>query len=265
VTDAPAAERDYYEVLGVSRDADAETIKKAFRARARELHPDVSTDPEAAEKFSRLAEAYDVLSRSRTRLLYDHFGYRGRGNGWFSAAGTRAAADFVDLLTFAKRKRARPVAEVAVDEFEARRGARRRVTYSSTRTCDSCSGTGAAEGADVSTCPTCNGSGNKRVDSELDGARLLQVERCPDCHGTGNRATEACPACGGVGTLTEERSGEVEIPPGAKDGDRITLPFDSRAAVTVRVVHAPRDHWLLRYVAALGLLVALVFLYVLLR
>ena len=265
MAEAPTAERDYYEVLGVSRNADAEAIKKAFRARARRLHPDVSTDPDAPRKFSELAEAYDVLSRSRTRMLYDHFGYRGRGNGWFSAAGVRAAADFVDLLTFSRRRRAYPVAEVALDDGAAKRGARRKVAYTSTSTCDVCSGSGAAEGAHVSTCTTCNGTGSRRVDSMLDGARLLQVERCPDCHGTGNTTSEPCPVCGGVGTLTEERTAEVEIPAGAKDGERIPIPSDPRAAVTVRVVDGPRDPWLVRYVAALGLLVALVLLYVLLR
>ena len=130
---------DYYDVLGVPRDADEETIKKAFRAQARSLHPDVSQDPASPEKFRALTEAYGVLSKPTTRLLYDHFGFRGRGNGWFTPEGARAATDFL-------RRRTRPVAELLVDEYEAERGVRRMVRWTRSEPCSACGGNGAARG-----------------------------------------------------------------------------------------------------------------------
>jgi molecular chaperone DnaJ len=250
--------RDYYEVLGVPRDADVETIKKAFRSQARALHPDVSSEPGAAESFRELSEAYGVLSRSSTRLLYDHFGYRGRGNGWFSPEGARAATDFL-------RRRNRPVAEVLVDEFEAVRGVRRRISWTRTRPCPACEGAGAAPGAMAMACPACEGSGRRRVESSLSaGERLLRIEDCPTCRGRGRLVSEACPACDGAGTTTIEESAEVHVPPGAADGERLPVGEGS-SEVVVRVLSTPSDHALVRYVAVLGLLVALVFLWLLLR
>src|SRR5690349_65034 len=131
--------RDYYEVLGVDRVADDETIKRAFRTRARALHPDVSDDPAAATKFRELSEAYAVLSKHSTRLLYDRFGYRGRGNGWFSPGGARAAGDFL-------RGRSPAIAEVLVDEYEAHRGVKRQIHWSQPEPCDACEGEGTAPG-----------------------------------------------------------------------------------------------------------------------
>jgi molecular chaperone DnaJ len=250
--------RDYYEVLGVPGDADLETIKKAFRAQARALHPDVSSDPAAAEKFRELSEAYGVVSRSSTRLLYDRFGYRGRGNGWFTPEGARAARDFL-------RRRSRPVAEVLVDEFEADRGVRRTVEWTRTQTCRACEGGGAAPGTMSMTCPACHGSGRRRVESSLaEGERLLQIEDCATCRGSGRLISDPCPACDGTGVSTVYESAEVRVPAGAADGERVPIGEGSREVV-VRVLAAPPDYPLVRYAAVLGLLVALVFLWLLLR
>src|SRR5436305_6337490 len=175
--------RSYYEILGVTAEADAETIKRAFREQARALHPDVSDDPEAAEKFRELSEANGVLSRQSTRLLYDQFGYRGRGTGWFTPEGAQAAGDFL-------RRRSAPVAEVLVDEFEAERGVRRKVQWQRTERCGSCDGDGAAPGAMSMTCPACGGSGRRRVNASLsDGERLIQIEDCAQCSGRGRFVT----------------------------------------------------------------------------
>jgi molecular chaperone DnaJ len=260
MADPPArVTRDYYEVLGVSSDADAETIKRAFRAQARSLHPDVSEDPAAAEKFRELSEAYGVLSRSSTRLLYDHFGYRGRGNGWFSPEGARAASDFL-------RRRKRPLAEVLVDEFEAERGVRRTVHWAWTEPCEACEGDGAAPGAMTMTCPACEGTRRRRVESSLsEGERLLQVDDCPTCGGRGRLVSDACPGCGGDGVMTIRESADVDVPAGAFDGERLAVQNGARGEVVVRVLDAPPDNAWVRYVAVLGLLVALVFLWILLR
>jgi molecular chaperone DnaJ len=250
---------DYYEVLGVPHDADPETIKKAFRARARALHPDVSRDPDAPERFRELSEAYAVLSKPPTRLLYDHFGYRGRGNGWFTQEGARTATDFL-------RRRARPVGEVLVDAYEARRGVRRRVEWTRVERCAGCDGDGAAPGATTSTCPTCDGTGRRRVESSLpDGERLLQIGDCPTCGGRGGLVSAPCPVCGGSGAEVESETAEVDIPPATVDGDRVPVADGAQEVVIVRVLDAADDQPLVRYLAVLGLLVALVFLWVLLR
>src|ERR671933_2599910 len=145
--DAAAATvmRDYYDVLGVERDADGDTIKRAFRARARELHPDVSADPGAADSFAELSKAYGVLSKPSSRRLYDNFGYGGRGNGWFAPGAARGARRVA-------RRPVRPVAEVLVDELEAQRGVRRKVRWERAERCSACAGKGGAAGAGTRRC-----------------------------------------------------------------------------------------------------------------
>jgi molecular chaperone DnaJ len=252
-------QRDYYDVLGVGRDAEPEQIKRAFRTHARALHPDVSADPEAPERFRELTEAYGVLSKPATRLLYDRFGYRGRGNGWFTPEGARAATDFL-------RRRARPVAEILVDEDEARRGGRRRVSWTRFEPCPACGGEGAAAGAMTMTCPGCDGSGRRRVERSLAaGERLLQIEDCSMCAGRGVLVSDPCPACLGSGSRSETVSSEVEVPPGTVDGARLALEGTTGEVVIARVLDFPADRPLVRYLALLGLLVALVFLWILLR
>jgi molecular chaperone DnaJ len=252
------ATRDYYDVLGVERHADAEAIKKAFRTRARALHPDVSDDPAAGARFRELSEAYGILSKQSTRLLYDQFGYRGRGNGWFSPEGARAATDFL-------RRRAPAVGELLVDEFEAERGVTRKIRWRRSEPCSACGGDGAAAGAVSVACPACAGAGRRRVESSLAaGERLLQIEDCPTCDGRGRIVSDVCRACGGVGAITDEEEGEVHVPAGTSDGDRVPLANEAREVV-VRVLAAPPERAAVRYAAVVGLVVALVFLWILLR
>lgn len=252
--------KDYYQVLGVERDADFETIKKAFRSHARTLHPDVSDDPGAATKFRELTEAYAVLSKHSTRVLYDRFGYRGRGNGWFSPEGARAASDFL-------RRRTSPVGEVLVDEYEAARGVKRTIRWVRTETCRGCNGAGAAPGAMSIPCPACEGTGRRRSEASLaEGERLLQIDECPTCAGRGRLVSEPCPACEGAGVTQAEESGEVKVPAGSADGARVPLADgNGRDVVVVRVLAAPPEHALVRYLAVAGLVIALVFLGLLLR
>ena len=190
------AARDYYEVLGVARTADSDAIRQAYRKLARELHPDVSAEPKAEERFRELTGAYTVLSDPNARLLYDRFGYRGRGSG-FSPARRESSASPV-------------LAEVNVDVFEAARGARREVRYSSREQCDACDGQGFAAGG----CETCGGKGRLTRSATLRGGDWLQVEECPDCNGRGFSKQDACPECQGEGSLAQEQVMKVQHPRG---------------------------------------------------
>lgn len=259
---------DYYELLGVPRDADRTAIKHAFRARARELHPDVSPDPDAKERFSELARAYSVLSKPASRILYDRFGYLGRGNGGFEAggpdgAGSAARPGFVD------------VADLEVDFLEAVRGARRKVSVTAVGTCTACRGDGSVPGSRVERCETCEGEGRVRRSSELGAGRLLQIETCPDCAGRGRVVHEPCPECDGTGRARVERKVDVRIPPGAEDGGVIRVAgrgvspngggASAPADLFVRLRVLPdRDSRLVRFVAAGALVLALALFLVLL-
>jgi molecular chaperone DnaJ len=228
----PAA-TDYYEVLGVARGADAAEIKRAFRARARHLHPDVSSDPDAEERFRELADAYAALSKPASRLLYDRFGYRGRG------ARERAR----------RRPANATVGEVELGFYEAARGGRRSVPYTARATCAFC---------ENEACATCDGRGTLRESLDDGDIRVLQLVTCADCGGSG-RAAGACEYCDGTGEVKVAGQAEITIPAGVEDGARIRVGRDGEEVV-VRVKPQPRDPAALRFAAALGLVAALGFL-----
>ena len=230
--------RDYYEVLGVAHGADAKTVKRAFRAKARMLHPDVSADPAAEAKFRELAEAYAVLSRPASRLLYDRFGYR--GGPW--ASEPSAAHAFARLMEFWARKTKRPdtagaVGYIELGFYEAMRGGRRLVRYTSR-----------AESAE--SCGACSGRGTVRRTDDSADVVLLQLMTCEACGGSGRHG----------GVREEEREVLVSVPSGSEDGDRIPIEGDAGAFVVLRVGAQPPDSTLVRAAAAVGLLAALAFL-----
>lgn len=248
----PAAKADYYEVLGVPRDAGEETIRRAFHAAARECHPDISDSPEAEARFRELAEAYSVLSKPGPRLLYDRYGYRGRGNRGFDEA-----------LWEAREQALRGESvwlELGLRWFEAREGTRKVVEFAATTVCTACEGRGTTHAPDPD-CPTCGGTGRRREVSHLELARVLQVGRCPDCSG------EICPACGGSGRAAERRRLRLRIPPQVEEGTQLRVGGEGHAAVNggvpgdllvdVHVTPKPRDPRLIRYLA-LGLFLAAV-------
>lgn len=261
------AKTDYYEVLGVAPSADDEEIKRAFRSLARELHPDVSTDPDAEEKFREASEAYGVLSKPATRLLYDRFGFRGRGNGWFGPPGRGASGHFPeDLLDrvfhAGRRRREEAVAEIQLDPYEAERGVTRTVDYVTSETCDACGGDGAAPGALRATCPACDGTGRRTERANLEEARLLQIETCPHCRGRGELLSEMCPRCYGAGDLEVERRTEVKVRAGVENGERVELEGGSPDRVPYAVVTIRRfrhDSALVRGLALVGFLAAAAF------
>jgi molecular chaperone DnaJ len=270
--------KDYYEILGVRRDASAEEIRKAYRRLARKYHPDLNPGDKAAEeRFKMVQEAYDVLSDPKKRQMYDTYGFysesgfpgagepgagpQGFGFGGFDfeSFGRQGGfgGSFSDLFSqfFGSRREARRRTpekgtdleySLNIDFWQAIRGTQVRLNIRRLDSCQSCRGTGESGGA-ASVCPQCNGSGNV---TQLVGAMRFSLT-CPRCGGTG-RAARSCPACGGDGRVPVNETVEVRIPPGASTGSRLRVAGKGNAGtmgapsgdlyITVRV----EDHPLFR-------------------
>lgn len=247
-----AVKRDYYEVLGLSRDADGETIKRAFHSLARDWHPDVADDPDAEVRFRELAEAYGVLSKREARLLYDRYGYRGRGNQGFDEALWEARPP-------GTRRGENVHVAIELRQFEATEGARPLVRYEAAVRCKACMGRGSV-GLPDPQCDYCGGSGRKRTVSHLDVANLLHIEQCPACVG------EACSQCAGEGTVVAERRIRLLVPPGVEDCAQLRVGGDGNDAgagsipgdliVSVNVIPELRDQRIVRYSAFALLIVS---------
>ena len=235
-------EKDYYEILGVSKEATTEEIRKAFQQKARKLHPDVNKAPDAEERFKEVSEAYAVLSDPDKRARYDAMR---SGNayaaGWGAptqpqGAGTESGP-FGGWGGFpfgspAQRSRSRsynPRAgsdiayELTLDDEEAKNGCRRGVTYQHFVTCSVCEGSGSVSHAHAETCPTCHGRGFIQVDiSDIFDFGVMNVE-CPECSGTGKVVAEPCERCGGSGRVLTADELVVEVPAGVHDGDTVRV------------------------------------------
>jgi molecular chaperone DnaJ len=232
--------RDPYEVLGVSRDADEQTIKKAFRKLARELHPDVNKhDPEAEEKFKEAAEAYEILSDSERRAIYDRYGHEGLGQRGFESgfSGFGSFADIFDAFfgggdpfggAFGGAAGG-PVqggdAAVAVEVslVDAARGTQVAVEYEVVDTCERCNGNAAEPGTPINTCERCGGSGQLRSVTRTAFGQLMRSHVCDACGGEGKIPEEPCHECGGRARVARVRHLDVDIPAGIADEQRIRL------------------------------------------
>ena len=225
--------RDYYEILGVVRDADEADIKKAFRRKARELHPDVNPDPKAEESFKEAAEAYEALSNAETRGLYDRYGHdglRGRatndftdfgsfqdlfdaffGGDVFGRGGGGAGGDDIGVavqLTFA----------------ESALGVTRPIEYGVVGACEVCEGSGAAPDSHMVRCTTCGGQGQVRQVARGPFGQFLRTQVCPACRGAGESPAEPCDACHGAGRRPTVTTLTVDVPAGIASGQRIRIP-----------------------------------------
>jgi len=223
--------RDYYEVLGVSRGANEDDIKKAFRRVAMESHPDRNPGDAAAEaRFKEASEAFAVLSDSEKRRRYDRMGHSafqnaGGGPGYervdFSSFGEVLEGLFGDL--FSGRRRGRVGGDIEVDVTvtfeEAALGAEKTITVRRRQACDECGGSGAAKGSKVNTCATCQGRGEVRLQRGF-----FSVSRpCTTCGGTGKRVEKPCPGCAGDGSVPRDEEMVVKVPPGVESGSVRTI------------------------------------------
>src|SRR6266446_2408058 len=250
-------EHDYYELLGVARDASEAEIKKAFRGLARELHPDVSDATDADERFREVVEAYEVLSKSETRELYDRYGHAGLRSGGFEpghfdfgSLSDLFSAFFGDDLLGRVARGADLAATVEIELVEAARGTKRDVPFEVAVTCPRCEGDGAEPGSEVTTCPTCGGVGRMQQVTRSVFGEFVRTQACPTCGGSGRRIETPCAECHGAGRVFERRTVEVDIPAGIHDGQRIRLSGEGHAGgigaragdiyVVVRVQHDPR-------------------------
>ncbi len=234
-------ERDYYELLGVARGADEGEIKKAFRRLAREVHPDVSEAPDAEERFREVVEAYEVLSNAETRELYDRYGHAGLRSGGFQPGhfdfgnlSDLFAAFFGDDLIGGRAGPGRGpdlAAEVEIELVDAARGARREVPFRVAVTCTHCGGDGAEPGTEITTCPACAGAGRLQQVSRSVFGEFVRTTTCPTCGGSGRKIETPCGVCNGAGRVVEERTLDVDIPPGIHDGQQIRLSGEGHAGV----------------------------------
>jgi molecular chaperone DnaJ len=237
------AKRDYYEVLGVNRDASEGEIKKAYRKLAMKHHPDRNPDnPKAEEQFKEAKEAYEILSDQGKRTAYDQFGHSGvdpaAGMGAGAAgAGFGGFADaFSDIfgdMFGAGRTRSnvyrgadlRYNLEIPLEQ--AARGTETRIRVPTMDECDTCHGSGAKPGTEPVTCATCGGHGQVRMTQGF----FSIAQTCPKCHGSGKVVQQPCPACAGAGRVKHHKTLSVKIPAGVDQGDRIRLSGEGEAGI----------------------------------
>ncbi|MBI4456357.1 MAG: molecular chaperone DnaJ [Acidobacteria bacterium] len=235
------AKRDYYEILGVPRDAPPQEIKKAYRKLAVQYHPDKNPgDHSAEEQFKEAAEAYSVLSDPEKRLRYDHFGHAGsQGFGGFDP---EIFSDFSDILgdffgfgdffgssRAGRRSHSQRGADLRYDlkiSFEeAAFGVKTKIKIPRHQGCDSCNGSGAEPGTDLTQCPTCRGAGQVRYQQGF-----FSISRtCAQCRGTGSILKNPCRICQGTGRVRKEKVLEVKIPAGVEDGSRLRISGEGEA------------------------------------
>ncbi|MHB0935481.1 MAG: molecular chaperone DnaJ [Armatimonadota bacterium] len=227
-----ADKRDYYEVMGVAREATAEEIKKAYRRKARELHPDVNRDnPHAEEQFKELGEAYEVLSDAQKRAVYDRYGHAALNGGRGGAdMGFGDEFGFTDIFEsfFGGGGMRRPDPrgsdlryDLVMTLEEAFSGAERTIHYPHLAVCPTCRGAGAESGGPVP-CPACAGTGQRRqVSNNFFGMQFSTVTPCDRCNATGELITNPCKTCRGEGRVRVTEELAVRVPPGVDTGSRI--------------------------------------------
>jgi molecular chaperone DnaJ len=225
--------RDYYEVLGISREASETEIKKAFRGLARELHPDVNKEADAEDRFKEAAEAYEVLSDAERRRTYDSYGHEGlRSGGYDPGAGFGSIDDIFQAFFgggfgFGGGRRAAAGGDIAIavdiELAEVATGVRREVTYDVVDACEHCHGNGAEPGTPITTCERCGGAGELRQVTRTPFGQMVRSAPCEVCGGAGKIPQTPCEVCGGSGRTRQSRTSAIEVPAGIEDGQRMRI------------------------------------------
>lgn len=225
--------RDYYEVLGLEKDAAPDDIKKSYRRLARQYHPDVNPgDHTAEEKFKEVAEAYEVLSDDQKRAAYDRYGHQTPGMGGAGAEGFGGFGDIFDIFfngAGGGSRRAGPQRgadlryDLEVTLEEAFQGTEKTIRVPRIESCDACSGSGAAPGTTPDTCPACNGAGQVRQRQQTILGTFETVVPCARCSGRGKVVKSPCQTCNGQGRVRRTREIPVEVPPGVDTGMQMPL------------------------------------------
>lgn len=235
--------RDYYEVLGLSRNATADEIKRAFRTLARRYHPDVNKDPDAEARFKEINEAYDVLSNDQKRQTYDRFGHDGLNGGGMGDAGfgfTGFGDIFDAFFGTSQRQQAAYTSAVRGDDLrqdveitleEAAQGVTKGLRYTHLETCDLCEGSGAQPGTQSEVCSTCRGTGYVRHTQNTLLGTFQTTAPCGRCRGEGRIVTAPCSQCAGAGRLRRTRERNLKIPAGVDTGSRIRLSGEGDAGL----------------------------------
>jgi len=242
-----ADREDYYNLLGVERNATPDEIKKAYRKKARECHPDVNqSDPRAEERFKQVGEAYNVLSDPQKRAMYDRYGHDMPRNSGFNSStmnGGSYGFDFSDIFDGffgGGASSARRVDlngdnlryDLTVSLQQAYDGAKVKINLVHYAACDICDGTGSATKSSPVTCPTCGGSGQvKKVGTSVFGMQIMSTMPCESCNGSGQSIKDPCTNCYGQGRKRINEELEVEVPPGVDNGSRIRYTGKGDAGV----------------------------------
>ena len=241
---------DYYQTLGVKRDANADEVKSAFRKKAMKYHPDRNKgDKDAEHKFKEVNEAYEVLKDANKRSQYDQFGHGGMGAGFNSGSGAPGGFDFNDFGNFSDmfgdifgdfmggqgQQKARDMSErgadlrydVEVSMQDAFSGIKKNITFTSQSNCKTCDGKGTKNPSDMMDCSSCNGSGRTRIQQGF-----FMIERtCGECSGTGKIIKKPCTDCKGSGRANKKRDISVQIPAGIEDGMKMRIAGEGEAGV----------------------------------
>lgn len=239
---------DYYEILGVSRNADKDEIKSAYRKMARKYHPDVNKDPGAEERFKEISRAYEVLSDPETKARYDRFGeagVSGAGSGGvgFDPTDIGGFADIFETFfgggfggaTSTQARRRGPTRgddlrlDLRLKFTEAIFGGEKEIKIPHLETCSSCNGTGAKKGSSPKTCGTCGGTGQVRRATRTPFGSFAQVSTCPTCNGEGQIIEEKCESCGGQGRKQVNKKLKITIPAGVDNGTRLRVSGEGDA------------------------------------
>ncbi len=241
--------RDYYEILGISRDADKEEIKRAYRRLARKYHPDVNSEPGADEKFKEINRAYEVLSEPEMRSRFDRFGEAGVSSG--AGAGFSDMGDmggFADIFESfftgftgnvgqTSRRRSGPTRgddlrlDLKLEFREGIFGGEKEIRIPHLENCATCSGTGAKPGTKARACSTCSGSGQVRRATRTPFGSFTQVSVCPTCNGEGQVVEEKCETCNGMGRKQETKKLKITIPAGVDNGTRLRVSKEGDAGL----------------------------------